>query len=57
LTVKNGPLKSRILHMTVDPLPTAHSSGEMWANIGHPVSPDKLAWRWARLEIRSVVMA
>ena len=29
--------------MTVDPLPTAHSSGEMWANIGHPVSPDKLA--------------
>jgi hypothetical protein len=32
-----------ILHMTVDPLPTAHSSGEMWANIGHPVSPDKLA--------------
>ena len=32
-----------ILHMTVDPLPTAHPSGEMWANIGHPVSPDKLA--------------
>src|SRR4029077_19807642 len=26
-----------ILHMTVDPLPTAHPSGEMWANIGHPV--------------------
>jgi hypothetical protein len=32
-----------ILHMAVDPLPTAHPSGEMWANIGHPVSPDKLA--------------
>jgi len=32
-----------ILHMTVDPLPTAHPSGEMWANTGHPVSPDKLA--------------
>jgi hypothetical protein len=32
-----------ILQMTVDPLPTAHPSGEMWANIGHPVSPDKLA--------------
>ena len=32
-----------ILNMTVDPLPTAHPSGEMWANTGHPVSPDKLA--------------
>jgi hypothetical protein len=32
-----------ILHMSVDPLPTAHPSGEMWANVGHPVSPDKLA--------------
>jgi hypothetical protein len=32
-----------ILHMSVDPLPTAHPSGEMWANTGHPVSPDKLA--------------
>ena len=32
------------LHMSVDPLPTAHPSGEMWANAGHPVSPDKLAW-------------
>ena len=31
------------LHMSVDPLPTAHPSGEMWANAGHPVSPDKLA--------------
>jgi hypothetical protein len=33
-----------ILHMTVDPLPTAHPSGEIWANTGHPVSPDKLAF-------------
>ena len=32
------------LHMSVDPLPTAHPSGEMWANTGHPVSPDKLAF-------------
>jgi hypothetical protein len=24
-----------ILHMSVDPLPTMHPSGEMWANIGH----------------------
>jgi hypothetical protein len=29
-----------ILHMSVDPLPTAHPSGEMWTNIGHPVSPE-----------------
>ena len=33
-----------ILHMSVDPLPTAHPSGEIWANTGHPVSPDKLAF-------------
>jgi hypothetical protein len=32
-----------ILHMSVDPLPTAHPSGEMWVNTGHVVSPDKLA--------------
>lgn len=31
-----------ILHMSVDPLPTMHPSGEMWANIGHPVSPDNM---------------
>ena len=31
-----------ILHMSVDPLPTMHPSGEMWANIGHPVSPDRM---------------
>jgi hypothetical protein len=33
-----------ILHMSVDPLPTMHPSGEMWANVGHPVSPDRLAF-------------
>jgi hypothetical protein len=32
-----------VLRMAVDPLPTMHPSGEIWANIGHPVSPDKLA--------------
>ena len=32
-----------ILHMAVEPLPTAHPSGETWANTGHPVSPDNLA--------------
>ena len=33
-----------ILHMSVDPLPTLHPSGEMWANTGHPISPEKLAF-------------
>ncbi len=33
-----------ILRTSVDPLPTAHPSGEMWANTGHPVSPEKLAF-------------
>src|SRR5262245_7535470 len=31
-----------ILHMSVDPLPTLHPSGEMCANVGHPVAPDKM---------------
>jgi hypothetical protein len=33
-----------ILHMSVDPLPTMHPSGEMWVNTGYPISPDKLAF-------------
>lgn len=33
-----------ILRMSVDPLPTMHPSGEMWANTGYPISPDKLAF-------------
>src|SRR5215469_16964643 len=32
-----------ILKMAVEPLPTMHEGGEMWASIGHPVNPDKLA--------------
>ena len=24
-------------------MPTAHSSGEIWAGVGHPVAPDRLA--------------
>jgi hypothetical protein len=32
-----------ILNMTVEPLPTAHPSGEIWAGIGHPVAPERLA--------------
>jgi hypothetical protein len=31
-----------ILHMAVDPLQTMHPSGEMCANLGHPVSPDRM---------------
>ena len=31
-----------ILNMSVDPLPTMHPGGEIWANLGHPVSPDKM---------------
>jgi hypothetical protein len=34
---------SRIMHMAVEPLPTMHPSGEIWAALGHPVAPDKLA--------------
>jgi hypothetical protein len=32
-----------ILHMSVEPLPTLHPSGEMWVNLGHPVSADRMA--------------
>ena len=32
-----------VLHLSVDPLPTVHPSGEMWANTGHPAAPDRLA--------------
>ena len=32
-----------IMNMAVEPAPTLHPSGEMWANTGHPVAPDRLA--------------
>ena len=32
-----------IMRMAVEPLPTMHSSGEIWAAVGHPVAPDKFA--------------
>jgi hypothetical protein len=32
-----------IMHMSVEPLPSMHPSGEIWASVGHPVAPDKLA--------------
>ena len=28
-----------IMHMAVEPLGSMHSSGEIWATIGHPVAP------------------
>jgi hypothetical protein len=34
---------SGIMHLAVEPLATMHASGEMWAALGHPVAPDKLA--------------
>lgn len=33
-----------ILRMSVDPLPTMHPSGEIWANVGHPVNADRMAF-------------
>jgi hypothetical protein len=43
----NGKIRSveipGIMHMAVEPLPTMHPGGEMWAAVGHPVAPDKLA--------------
>jgi len=32
-----------ILQMAVEPLATMHPSGEIWAGLGHPVAPDRLA--------------
>jgi len=32
-----------IMRMGVAPLGTMHPSGEMWAALGHPVAPDKMA--------------
>ncbi len=34
---------SGIMRMAVEPLGSMHSTGEIWAAIGHPVAPDKLA--------------
>ncbi|HLK25256.1 MAG TPA: DUF1326 domain-containing protein [Caulobacteraceae bacterium] len=32
-----------IMQMSVAPLPTLHPSGEIWAGLGHPFAPDRLA--------------
>ena len=44
----NGKSRSveipNILHLAVEPLPSAHASGETWTAAGHPVAPDKLAF-------------
>ena len=33
-----------IMRMGVDPVPTMHTSGELWGAMGHPVAPDRLAF-------------
>ena len=44
-----------VLHMSVDPLPTAHPSGEMWANPAIRSAP--ISWRspWERPGIRLAI--
>jgi hypothetical protein len=32
-----------IARMAVGPIPTMHPSGEIWAALGHPVAPDRIA--------------
>ena len=32
-----------IMQIAVAPIPTMHPSGEIWANLGHPAAPDRLA--------------
>ncbi len=32
-----------VMHMAVEPLGSLHPSGELWAALGHPVAPDKMA--------------
>jgi hypothetical protein len=32
-----------VMHMAVEPLGSLHPSGELWAALGHPVAPDKIA--------------
>ena len=33
-----------VMHMAVNPLGSMHPGGEIWAAIGHPVAPDRLAF-------------
>ena len=33
-----------IMHMAVEPLGSMHPGGEIWAAVGHPVAPDRLAF-------------
>jgi hypothetical protein len=32
-----------IMQAAVEPVPTLHPSGEVWAALGHPIAPDRLA--------------
>ena len=40
--IEVGP-GSTMWKMAVEPLPSMREGGEIWASIGHPVNPDKLA--------------
>jgi hypothetical protein len=33
-----------VLNMAVEPLGSLHPSGEIWAAVGHPVAPERLAF-------------
>ena len=44
-----------ILHMSVDPLPTAHPSGEMWANMDTLSAPKSWRSPWERREIHLTI--
>jgi hypothetical protein len=37
-----------IMQMGVEPIPNLHPSGEIWAALGHPVAPDRLALAMGR---------
>ncbi len=37
-----------IMQMGVEPIPNLHQSGEIWAALGHPVAPDRLALAMGR---------
>ena len=37
-----------IMQMAMEPIPTMHPSGEIWATLGHPVAPDRIALAMGR---------
>lgn len=41
-----------VMRMGVEPIPTMHPSGELWAALGHPVAPDRIALAKGRADSR-----